>query len=204
MRRFPPLFPLLTLPLVLLAACGAAKAAPPGASAHSAAAATPRRIVACKLITLEEMSALTGQSYSTAEAQDDPTQEESKCLYSSPTNPAGVSLDVGWISPKDYSSEAEHLAMQQASIGGARLGGKLTAGIVPAGAVGGMPSGPVEGVGDEATVGLALLTARKGDVTIMLQVAPADMMKFVSDPKVSSALFETEKAVMLKAISRLP
>ncbi len=84
------------------------------------------------------------------------------------------------------------------------MGGKLTAGIAQTGAAGGMPSGPVEGIGDEATVGLALLTARKGDVTLMLQVAPADMLKFVSDPKVSAALFETEKAVMLKAISRLP
>jgi hypothetical protein len=188
----------------MIAACGTAKAIRSDKPAQSEAKTTPRRLIACQLITLEEMSALTGQTYSTAEAEDDPTQSSSKCQYTSPTNPAGVSLDIQWITPSEYSSEAEHLALQHASIAGARLGGKLAEGVVPPGAIGGMPSGAVEGVGDEATASMALLTARKGDVTIMLQIFPADMMKFVTDPKVANALFETEKTVMLKAFSRLP
>lgn len=187
--------------LTLAAACGAAKPSPAGKTDKDPATATSQRVVACKLITVEEMSALTGQTYTKGEPVDDPTQASTKCLYSSETNPAGTSLEVSWIRPSDYSSEAEHLALQKASIGGARLGGKLTEGMAPKGT---MPSGPVEGVGDEATVAMGLFTARKGDYTIMLMIAPADMLKFVSDPSVSAALVETEKAVMLKVISRLP
>lgn len=188
--------------LAMVGACSPAKSALRGSKSPGGGKEVTSRIVACKLITVEEMSALTGQTFTQVEAVDDPTQASSKCLYSAPNSPTGASLDIQWIRPSDYSSEAEHLAMQQASIGGARLGGKLTAGMVPAG--GGMPSGAVEGVGDEATIAMGLLTARKGDVTIMLQIMPADMMAFVSNPKVSAALMETEKTVMIKALSRLP
>ena len=105
------------------------------------------------------------------------SRSESSCHYSSETDPAGLSLDLQWIEPSDYSSPAEHAALQAAGMGGAKLGGKLTESVVPnANAADGGPlhirSGPVEGVGDEATQSMLLLTARKGDYTLMVQIVP--------------------------------
>ena len=108
----------------------------------------------CKLMPKEEVNAAIGSSYTAAEASDG--RNQSSCHYSSETDPAGLSLDLQWIEPSEYSTPAEHAALQAAAMGGAKLGGKLTAGMVP-GAASGAPnplhitSGPVTGVGDEAT-----------------------------------------------------
>ena len=190
--------------LALAAACGSAKATPGDRLAPSEGKTIAQRIVACRTVSLEEMSALTGESYSIIEPDDDPTQPSSKCQYTSPTDPAGTTLDIDWITPGEYSSEAEHLAMRQALLGGERLGGSLAKGIVPGEAMKAMPSGAVDSVGDEATVNMGQLAARKGDVRMTVIISPSDMMAFVTDPKVSRAILEKEKAVLRTVISRLP
>jgi hypothetical protein len=182
--------------------CGNADAARQAFEQHAdaAPATTTTRLVACKLVTASEMSALTGQTFTVAEGVDDIKQTSSSCHYGSDVNPAGASLSLQWISSRDYSNPVQHAALQKASIGGARVAGKLEG---PIANTSGMRSGSVAGVGDEALVNLGLLTVRKGDVTIMVQIIPTDMMAFVTDTAVSGALVEKEKAVALKVISQL-
>jgi hypothetical protein len=158
------------------------------------------RVVACTLMPKEEMNALTGASYTTTESNDDGHSSESSCHYSTASDPAGMSLSVNWVSPSDYSDPAEHAALQRAAMGGAKLGGKLTAGMP---SLPGAPSGPVEGVGDEATTNMMMLTARKGDYTVMVQIIPTDMMALVTDTSVASALVEKEKIVARKVLAKL-
>jgi hypothetical protein len=201
-KRTSRLHVLAWIPALAASGCGNADAARRALEHHAdaAPAATPTRLVACKLMTAQEMSALTGQSLTSVDAVDDAKQTSSECHYRSDVNPAGASLTVQWISSRDYSNPVEHAALQKASIAGARLAGSLTGSIAN---TSGMRSGPVTGVGDEAFVSLGLLTARKGDVTIMVQIIPTDMMAFVKDTAVSGALIEQEKAVALKVISQL-
>jgi hypothetical protein len=184
-------------------ACGDPQAARRAFEAHAEAAppaTATARLVACTLVSAAEMSALAGQSFTRAESTDDPTQASSDCHYHTDADPTGASLHLSWISSRDYSDPVEHAALQKAMVGGARLGGKLTASIA---STGGLRSGPVAGVGDEAYVSMGMLTARKGDVSIMVQIAPTDMAAFVQDTAVSGALLEREKAVALKVISKL-
>jgi hypothetical protein len=189
--------------MLTLAVCGCGNAQPVRRAfeqqGDAARAPAATRLVACTLVNAAEMSSIVGQSFTAAEAVDD-NQSSSKCLYHSDANPAGASLDINWLSPSDYSDPVEHAALQKAAISGARLGGKLTASMT---APTGIRSGPVDGVGDEAYTSMGLLTARKGDVTIMVQVIPTDMMAFVTDTTVSNALLAHEKAVALKVISRI-
>ena len=148
---------------------------------------------------------MIGTSYTKAEASDD--KSSSSCHYSSDTDPAGMSLDMQWILSADYSSPAEHAALQKASLGGAKLGGKLEASTVPgAGAADGgplhIPSGPVEGVGDEATQNMLLLTARKGDYTLMVQIV-ADVMKLMQDSTAGRQVLEKEKNLARAVFSKV-
>jgi len=162
------------------------------------------RPVACTIMPKEGMNAITGASYTTAETSDDAHSSGSSCHYSSPTNPAGASLSINWISARDYSNPVEHAALQKASIGGARLAEKLVGGMTSGGAsLPGMPSGPVAGVGDEATFSLMLLTARKGDYTIMVQIIPTNMMSFMTDSTLVIAFAEQEKAIARKVLEKL-
>ncbi|MDQ6829067.1 MAG: DUF3558 domain-containing protein [Gemmatimonadota bacterium] len=160
------------------------------------------RYVACTLMPKEEVNELTGASYTTAESSDDGRSSGTTCHYTSDTDPAGMSIEINWISPSEYSSEAEHLALQKATIGGAKLAGKLTDGMV-AGGINGAPNGPVDGVGDEARFNMMLLTARKGDFTVMVQIVPTNMMAVMTDSTVAIGFVEKEKTVARKLFEKL-
>lgn len=197
----------LALTLVLaLSACGSKTNDARAASARRSDSPPPGgpRPVACTIMPKEEMNTITGASYTTAESSDDAHSTGSSCHYSSPTNPAGASVSVSWITARDYSNPVEHAALQKASIGGARLAEKLVGGMTSGGAsLPGMPSGPVSGVGDEATFNLMLLTARKGDYTIMVQIIPTNMMSFMTDSTLVIAFAEQEKAIARKVLEKL-
>jgi len=159
----------------------------------------------CTLMPKEEVNATIGSSYTKAEASDE--RGSSSCHYSTDTDPAGLSLDMQWLSPSDYSSPAEHAALQGAAMGGAKLGGKLEAGMVPGAASsdGGplhIPSGAVQGVGDEATQNMLLLTARKGDYTLMVQIMP-DIMKLAQDTTAGRHVLEQEKNLAKAVLSKV-
>lgn len=187
-----------------ISACNKAAGAPQSVAATGeTAGAKGVRVSACSLLTKAEIAGITGQTITVAEPNDDGHSSESGCRFTTESNPAvGVSLDVSWVSASDYSDPAEHAALQKASIGGATLGGKLTAGM-PGASLPGLHAGPVEGVGDEATQSMLLLTARKGDYTVMVQVAPSDPMKFVTDSTVAIALQEQEKTIARKSLAKL-
>ena len=150
-------------------------------------------IAMCKLMSKEEVNAAIGSAYTIAEQTDGTSS--SSCHYSTQDDPAGMSLDLQWILPSEYSNPAEHAALQAAGLGGAKLGGKLTAGMVPGAHADNnplhIPSGPVQGVGDEATQNLLLLTARKGDYLLMVQIVP-DMMALAQDSAAGPKVVEHE------------
>ena len=158
----------------------------------------------CALMPKEEVNSTIGGSYTKAESNDD--RSSSSCHYSSDTDPAGMSLDMQWIVSSDYSSPVEHAALQKASLGGAKLGGKLENSIVPGATTDGgplhIPSGPVEGVGDEATQNMLLLTARKGDYTLMVQIIP-DVMKLMQDTTAGRQVIEKEKTLARAVLSKV-
>jgi hypothetical protein len=158
----------------------------------------------CALMPKEEVNSTIGESYTKAESNDD--RSSSSCHYSSDTDPAGMSLDMQWIVSSDYSSPVEHAALQKASLGGAKLGGKLENSMVPGATTDGgpmhIPSGPVEGVGDEATQNMLLLTARKGDYTLMVQIIP-DVMKLMQDTTAGRQVIEKEKTLARAVLSKV-
>ena len=158
----------------------------------------------CALMPKEVVNSTIGESYTKAESNDD--RSSSSCHYSSDTDPAGMSLDMQWIVSSDYSSPVEHAALQKASLGGAKLGGKLENSMVPGAATDGgplhIPSGPVEGVGDEATQNMLLLTARKGDYTLMVQIIP-DVMKLMQDTTAGRQVIEKEKTLARAVLSKV-
>ena len=82
------------------------------------------------------------------------------------------------------------------------MAGKITGGM-GGGAIGGMTNGPVEGVGDAATMSMMLLTARKGDYTVTVQIIPTNMMAMMTDSTVAIALAEHEKAIARKVLASL-
>jgi hypothetical protein len=156
----------------------------------------------CALMPKEVVNDVIGTSYTIAEAHDE--RSSSSCHYSTEADPTGLSLDLTWIQPSDYSNPAEHLALQKAGLGGAKLGGKLEVGTIP-GADGGpmhLPSGPVEGVGDEATQNLLLLTARKGDYTLMVQIV-ADVMKLMTDSTAGRKVVGQERDIARAVFSKV-
>lgn len=187
---------------VAIAACDGKALQNKKADAAEASAPHSSRVVACTLMPKEEVSAIIGETYTKAESDDDGHSTSTNCHYTTETNPAGMSIGVQWIGANDYSDPAEHLALQKASIGGAKLGGNLTSGMAPGG-IKGMPSGPIADVGDEATQSMTLLTARKGDYTVMVQIIPTNMMALLTDSAVGSALFEKEKAIARKTLAKL-
>ena len=83
-----------------------------------------------------------------------------------------------------------------------QLANNLTGGMVPGG-IAGMPSGPIADVGDEAMQSMTLLTARKGDYTVMVQIIPTNMMSFLTDSTAARALFEKEKTIARKTLAKL-
>ncbi len=189
---------------VTLAGCGskATDAIAQAAKNGDVTGKSGERHVACTIMPKEEINALTGQSYTTVESDDDGHSSDSSCHYFSDTDPAGTSVSIDWVSPKDYSSEAEHLALQKAAMGGSKLAGKLTNGMAGAG-IPGVANGPVAGVGDEATFNLMLLTARKGDFTITVQIFPTNMIALMTDSTVAIGLVEKEKTVARKLLEKL-
>jgi hypothetical protein len=159
----------------------------------------------CKLMSKEDVNAAIGSAYDAAVESDG--RNESTCHYSSEADQAGLSLDLQWIVASDYSSPAEHAALQAAGMGGAKLGGKLTASIVSGGTTTGtnplhLASGPVQGVGDEATQNLLLLTARKGDYLLMVQIV-ADPTKLMQDSTAGAQVLEHERALARAVFSKV-
>ena len=185
---------------VTLTACDSKAALVKNADARTAVAT--KRLVACTLMPKEEVSAIVGEQYTATESSDDGRSSGTSCHYSTLTNPAGMTLDVNWIEARDYSSAAEHMALQKASIGGASMAGKLTSGVAPGG-IAGLPSGPIDGLGDEAILNMTLLTARRGDYTVMVQIIPTNMMALLTDSTVASALLTKEKDVVRKTLAKL-
>jgi hypothetical protein len=159
-------------------------------------------IVMCTLMSKEAVNSAIGSAYTIAEASEG--QSTSSCHYHTETDPTGLSLDMQWITPSEYSDPAEHAALQKAGLGGAKLGGKLETGMVGSGPEGAMHihSGPVEGVGDEATQTMMLLTARKGDYTLMVQIIP-DIMKLMTDSTAGPRVLENEKTLARAVLSKV-
>ena len=183
----------------LIAACGGGHAGPQ----HATAAAPGTRVVACALMPKEAINTITGGGYTAAESNDDGHSSESGCQYTTATDPAGITFAVSWITARDYSDPAEHAALQKALLGGAKLGGSLVSGTIGGASIPGLPTGPVEGVGEEATLSMLLLTARKGDYSVMVQIYPADMMKLMTDSTFAIALLEQEKTIARQALAKL-
>lgn len=190
--------------VLALLACGKAGGAPAAESKKQPASKLRAGAISmCTLMPKEEVNATLGAAYTKAEANDD--HGESSCHYSTDTDPTGLSLNITWIEPGDYSSPSQHAAMQEASLGGAKLGGKLEDGIVPGAASPSglhIASGPVAGVGDEATQNMLLLTARKGDYTLMVQIM-ADVMKLMQDSTEGPHVLEQEKTIARAVLSKL-
>jgi hypothetical protein len=194
------------LALVLITACS--KSGSASRETQTPASTASRKtgsISMCKLMPKEDVNAAIGSAYTAAEASDG--RNESSCHYSSETDPAGLSLDLRWIESSDYASPAEHAALQSAGMGGAKLEGKLTADIVSGGVADSkgplhIQSGPVQGVGDEATQNLLLLTARKGDYLLMVQII-ADPMKLMQDSTAGPKVLENERALARSVFSKV-
>ena len=185
-----------------IAACGRGGDATTLREHAEAATAQKSAISMCALMPKEAVNDVIGTSYTIAEAHDE--RSSSSCHYSTEADPTGLSLDLTWIQPSDYSNPAEHLALQKAGLGGAKLGGKLEVGTIP-GADGGpmhLPSGPVEGVGDEATQNLLLLTARKGDYLLMVQIV-ADVMKLMTDSTAGRKVVGQERDIARAVFSKV-
>ena len=193
----------LTLALVVaMAGCDGKSIQNKRADAAVLPAQSSSRRAACALMPKEEVSAVVGEQYTKAESEDDGRSTSTSCHYTTDTDPAGMTIGVEWISANDYSDPAEHLALQKASLGGAKLGGNLVGGMSPRG-IAGLPSGPVADVGDEATQSMTLLTARKGDYTVMIQIIPTNMMALMTDSTVARALFDKEKTLARQALAKL-
>jgi hypothetical protein len=198
-------FALGCVSVLALVACGKGDGAPASDQKdRSRASVKASAISMCTLMPKEEVNSIIGTTYTKAEANDE--HGESSCHYSTETDPTGLSLNMTWISPGDYSNPAEHAAMQKASLGGAKLGGKLEDGVVPGAASPSGPlhiaSGPVEGVGDEATQSMLLLTARKGDYTLMVQII-ADVMKLMQDSTKGPHVLEQEKTLARAVLAKV-
>ena len=171
-------------------------------SASDASRPRAGAISMCALMPKEAVNDAIGTSYTIAEAHDE--GNSSSCHYSTEGDPTGMSLDMTWLRPSDYSTPAEHLALQKAGVGGAKLGGKLEVGTIPGAEEGPMhlPSGPVEGVGDEATQNLLLLTARKGDYTLMVQIV-TDVMTLMKDSTAGRKVVAQEREIARAVFSKV-
>ncbi|MEP6781420.1 MAG: hypothetical protein ABJC26_16100 [Gemmatimonadaceae bacterium] len=151
----------------------------------------------------EEISKILGEEFTSTESNDDGHSSESSCVYANATNPVGITLNITWINPRDYSTPVEHAALQKAMIGGAKLGGALETQTMGGAGLPGIKSGPVEGLGDEATQTLLLLTVRKGDYSVMVQMYPRDMMKLMTDSTYAAQILDKEKTVARQTIAKL-
>lgn len=189
-----------TVALSLAACTGGSKAG--NNAQETSSTVKPGAISMCVLMPKEAVNAAIGSAYTKAEASDGRTA--SSCHYSTETDPAGMSLDLSWIAASDYSSPAEHAALQKAGLSGAKLGGKLGAGMVPTTDGGPLhiPSGPVDGVGDAATQNMLLLTARKGDYTLMVQIIP-DITTLMKDSTAGRQVVENEKNLARAVLSKV-
>lgn len=191
--------------LVSLNACNKGSSTAKEARQDASSTTKTGSISMCKLMPKEEVNAAIGTSYTLAEETNERTS--SKCHYSTADDPVGVSLDLHWIEPGDYSSPAQHAAAQEATMGSAKLGEKLTAGMSPEATAetnGPMhiPSGPVQGVGDEAMQNMLVLTARKGDYVIVVVVTP-DMSMLVQDSTLGPKVQDNERTLARSVLGKV-
>ena len=204
-RRARVVFAAGCVSALVLAACNkAGGATADGSNSQPLSSTKSGAISMCALMPKEEVNLAIGTSYTKSEAVDD--HHHSNCHYSTETDPTGVSLNVTWIEPGAYSNPAQHAAMQQAALGGAKLGGKLEEGIVPGAESPSSPlhvaTGPVEGVGDEAMQNMLVLSARKGDYTLRV-VINADMEKLARDSTEGPRVLEQEKILARAVLSKV-
>jgi hypothetical protein len=162
-------------------------------------------VAMCTLMPKEAVNAAIGASFTVAEEKNARTSSE--CHYSTAGDAAGLALNLSWIEPGDYSSPAQHAAVQEARMGGAQLGEKLTAGIAPeaTAAINGpmhLSSGPVQGVGDEAMQNMLVLTARKGDYVIVVVTSP-DMSQLVQDSTLGPKVQDNERTLARSVLGKL-
>jgi hypothetical protein len=188
--------------IVAIAACDGKSVQNKSADAAVPPARTSSRYAACTLMPKEEVGEIVGEEYTKTDSDDDGHSSSSSCHYATETNPAGMTIGLQWIDAKEYADPAEHAALQKASIGGAKLANNLVGGMVQGG-IKGIPSGPIADVGDEAMQSMTLLTARKGDYTVMVQIIPSNMMTFLTDSTAARALFEKEKTIARKTLAKL-
>ncbi len=187
-------------------AAGCGKSGGPDGESHAQlTAAATQAVSMCALMPKEEVNAVIGTSYTVAAETNE--RASSKCHYSTASDPVGLSLDLQWIEPGEYANPAQHAAAQEARMGGARLGEKLTAGMVPeaAGAFHGpmhIPSGPVQGVGDEAMQNMLVLTARKGDYLIVVVITP-DISLLVQDSTLGPLVQENERKLARSVLGKV-
>ncbi len=107
--------------MLSLSACDKGGAAIHGDSENGGSStSTTGAVSMCKLMPKEEVNSTIGSVFTIAEATED--RGSSSCHYSTESDPAGLSLNMDWIQPGDYSSPAEHAALQKAGLGGAKLG----------------------------------------------------------------------------------
>jgi hypothetical protein len=205
-RRSRTAFAMLLVPVLVLAACNKRGERIAGESkTETAAERNAPAISMCTLMSKEEVNAAIGTEYTKAEGSEEPNT--SSCHYSTDVDPTGLSLDLTWIAASDYSNPEEHAALAKAGLGGAKAGGKLEAGMMSgAGSSDGsplhVPTGPVDGIGDEATQTMLLLTARKGDYTLMVQIIP-DVMKLMQDSTVGRKIVEQERNLARAVLSKV-
>jgi hypothetical protein len=189
---------------LLIVACGKHEP-PPGESRAQSRGARSQVVAMCTLMPKEEVNAAIGASYTVTEEKNERTS--SQCHYSTADDAVGLSLELHWIEPGDYSSPARHAAAQEARMGGAKLGEKLTAGMAPEATAetnGPMhiPSGPVQGVGDEAMQNMLVLTARKGDYVIVVVITP-DMSQLVQDSTLGPKVQDNERTLARSVLGKV-
>ena len=188
--------------IIATIACGKGGGASSAQQPRTGSAQWTGAISMCALMPKEAVNDVIGSNYTIAEPHDE--SNSSSCHYTTEKDPTGLSLDMTWIRPSDYSTPAEHLALRRAAVSGATLAGKLDVGSAPAGNGGPMhiQSGPVDGVGDEATQNLLLLTARKGDYTLMVQIV-ADAVTLMTDSTAGRKIVSQERDLARAVLSKV-
>ena len=151
---------------------------------------------ACSMITKEEMEALTEAKFGAVEDNDEKGQTSSSCNYQPPEGALlapRVSINIDW---------GESDVDAKAGFAGAKAGGSI--GKSMTGGMGAMPSGPVEGLGDEANIAMNVLTVRKGAVLILIQASLIDdPMKMVMDSTANADQFEKAKRIARAVLAKL-
>ncbi|MEO7023154.1 MAG: hypothetical protein ABI130_02815 [Leifsonia sp.] len=151
------------------------------------------------MITKEQMEAIVGAKFSAIEDNTEAGQTTTECNYNPPDGDLAprVSLTI---------ERADDIVDAKAGFAGSSAGASLGAQVAGPGAAAlpGMRSGPVEGVGDEAQIGLNLLTVRQGTTLILIQASLInDPFKSVTDTVALASQLEKAKQIARAVIAKL-